>query len=448
MGLIKALTNSMGNIAGEQWREYFYCDSLSYDILAAIGKKRQTEGASNHHGADNIISNGAVIAVSPGQCMIIVEQGKVIDICADPGEYIYDNSTEPSIFYGPLGKQIISTFKNIGKRFTFGGEAPKDQRIYYFNTKELIGNKYGTPNPVPFRIIDKNIGLDTDIAIKCFGEFSYKISDPILFYTNVCGNFRSQYTKYNLEDQIKSELLSALQPAFAKVSKLGIRYSEVTAHIPEFTDAVNETLSVKWRQIRGIEVVSIGISSLTADEEDEDMIKELQRTAVLRDPRMAAARLTDAQAEALQSAAANEGAGAPMAFLGLGMANAASNSMNTQGLFSMSANNNPNIPMQNMTDKPKVNKDLSWTCSCGAVNDTGKFCHECGKPKPAPIGWQCTECNTINKGKFCVECGSKKPVGALQYKCDKCGWEPENPQNPPKFCPECGDPFGDEDIIK
>lgn len=446
MGLIKSLTTSTSNIISEQWKEYFYCEALQPDVLATIGLKKQSKGSSNTSGADNIISNGSVIAVADGQCMLIVEQGKIVEVCAEPGEFVYDTSTEPSVLCGDFGEQLGETFMNVARRFTFGGETPNDQRVYYINTKELIGNKYGTPNPIPFRVVDERIGLDTDITIRCFGEYSYKIADPILFYSNVCGNFSYEYTKYQIEDQMKSELLTALQPAFSKISQIGVRYSEIPAHTLEFTDAVNDILSEKWQKIRGIKVVSMGISSITADEEDEDMIKELQRTAVLRDPGMAAARLTDAQAEAIQSAAANESTGAAMAFLGLGMANTAANSMNTQNLFSMGAEQNQrNKEALSSSGKPSSE---TWRCSCGASDNTGKFCAECGSPKPAPSGWKCTECGTLNAGKFCTECGAKKPQDALQYKCDKCGWEPDDPANPPKFCPECGDPFGNEDVKK
>ena len=438
MGLIKALTASVGDVMGEQWKEYFYCDSLPADVIAAMGEKRNTKGKSNKRGADNIISNGSVIAVAPGQCMMIVEQGKVVEICAEPGEFIYDSSTEPSLFVGDLGEQVKKTLANIGKRFTYGGEAPKDQRVYYINTKEIMGNKYGTPQPVPFRVIDKNIGLDMDISIRCFGEYSFKISDPVLFFTNVCGNFAGIYTRKNIEPQLKTELLTALQPAFAEVSKCGVRYSEIAAHTEELTKAIDDVLSDKWHNIRGIEVVSMGISSVSASDEDEDLIKELQKTAVLRNPTMAAARLTDAQAEAIQNAAANENAGAAMAFMGLGMANMASNGLNAQGLYAM-GNQTPAQPAAEPTP-------TGWTCSCGTSGNTGKFCMECGSKKPEESGWNCPSCGTLNKGKFCMECGSKKPADALQYKCDKCDWEPEDPSHPPKFCPECGDPFGDEDI--
>jgi len=447
MGLIKAVLGAAGGVLGDQWKEYFYCEALPADVLVSKGEKKVSGRSSNRNGVDNIISNGSVIAIASGQCMLIVEQGKVVDVCAEPGEYVYDMSTEPSIFAGDLGDSIKEVFKNIGKRFTFGGEAPKDQRVYFVNTKELIGNKYGTPSPVPFRVVDQNIGLDVDISIRCFGEYSYKITNPLLFYTNVCGNVENDYERSEIDGQLKTELLTALQPAFAKISDMGIRYSSLPGHTMELADALNDVLSSKWRDLRGLEIVSLGVSSVKASEEDEKMIKELQRNAAFRNPNMAAAQLVGAQAAAMQAAASNQNAGPAMAFMGMNMANNAGG-MNAQSLFQMGQQpqyQQP-APQAAVAPAPKAAPAAdSWTCSCGAVN-TGKFCVECGSKKPEPVaGWTCS-CGAVNKGKFCQECGAKKPAGIPQYKCDKCGWEPADPTKPPKFCPECGDPFDDGDI--
>ena len=463
MGLIKAALGAAGGVMADQWLEYFYCDSLPENVMAVKGQKRSSGRSSNTRGSDNIISNGSVIAVADGQCMVIVDQGKVTEFCAEPGEFKYDAATEPSLFYGKLGKNILDTFKNIGKRFTFGGEAPKDQRVYYFNTKELIGNKYGTPSPVPFRVVDQRAGIDIDIAIRCFGEYSYRICDPILFYTNVCGNVSGDYTRDRLESQLKTELLTALQPAFAKISEQGIRYSALPGHTMEMADALNDVLSSKWRNLRGLEIVSFGVSSVKASEEDEAMLKELQRNAAFMDPTRAAAHLVGAQASAMQAAANNQNAGPAMAFMGMNMAGQAGG-VNAQSLYQMGAQQQaapaaagwtcacgqsgitgkfcPNCGKPKPAPAPAAG---SWTCSCGATA-TGKFCPECGKPRPADTGWTCS-CGAVNKGKFCAECGKPKPAGTPKYKCDKCGWEPEDPTHPPKFCPECGDPFDEGDIV-
>ena len=435
MGLIQAALSSAGTVLADQWKEYFYCDALDSNTLVTRGRKK-VSGLSSNRGSDNIISNGSVIAVADGQCMIIVDNGKIAELCAEPGEFKYDASSEPSIFSGSLGSSILETFKVLGKRFTFGGEIPKDQRVYYFNTKELVGNKYGTPSPVPFRVVDQRAGIDLDIAIRCFGEYSYRIANPILFYTNVCGNVTGDYTRAQLDNQLKTELLTALQPAFAKLSEMGIRYSSLPAHTGEIADALNDVLSAKWRDLRGLEIVSFGVSSVKANEEDEKLIKEMQRNAAYRDPTTAAAAIVGAQAQAMQNAASNAG-GAAVGFMGMNMA-AQSGGMNAANLYAMGAQQQPAAPAAPAAD--------GWTCPGCGKQALGKFCTECGTKKPAADGWTCPSCGKVNKGKFCSECGAKKPAGAPLYKCDKCGWEPEDPTHPPKFCPECGDPFDAGDV--
>ena len=423
MGLIKAGVGALGGVLADQWKEYFYCDALEADTLAVKGQKRTSRRSSNTKGNENIISTGSVIAVNEGQCMLIVEQGKVVEVCAEPGEFIYDASTEPTVFAGSLGKSILDTFRMVGKRFTFGGEAPKDQRVYYFNTKELVDNKFGTPNPVPFRVVDHKIGLDVDVSLRCSGVYSYRIADPLLFYTKVCGNVEGAYKRQNLESQLKSEFISALQPAFAKLSDLELRPNQIVAHTTALEEAMNDALGKKWGQLRGLQVVSIALGSLTLPEEDAEMIKQAQRTAILRDPTMAAATLTGARADAMKTAAGNQ-AGAMTGFMGMGFAQQAGG-VNAQQLYAMGQQAAP---------------AGGWKCACGAVA-SGKFCPECGAKKPAPANsWKCA-CGAENTGKFCPECGARKP----QYRCDKCGWQPEDPTKAPKFCPECGDRFDEND---
>lgn len=438
MGLIAAGLNAIGGTLASQWKEYFYTDALPDNVLATKAQK-QTKGrfGGRHNEDDNIISDGSVIAVADGQCMIIVDQGKIVDFCAEPGEYIYDLNGEPSIFYGAFnGEKIKAILKATFDRFSFGGQAGRDQRVYFFNTKEILGNKYGTPSPVPFRVVDNNIGLDVDISIRCFGEYSYRITNPMLFYTNVCGNVEGDYTRDQIDSQLKSELLTALQPAFARISEMGIRYSALPGHTTEIADALNDVLSEKWIDLRGVEIVSFGVNSVKASEEDENMIKELQRNAVFRNPNMAAAHLVGAQAQAMQDAAKNQG-GAFAGFMGMNMAQQ-TGGVNASQLFQMGATQQTAAQPQNAN---------AWKCACGATA-SGKFCPECGAKKPeakAAAGWTCS-CGAVNTGKFCAECGAKRPAGAPIYRCDKCGWKPEDPAHPPKFCPECGDPFDDQDI--
>ena len=406
MGLIKAGAGALGSTLADQWKEFFYCDAIDKDTLVVKGVKRVSSRSSNTRGSDNIISNGSGIAVADGQCMIIVEQGKIVEVCAEPGQFTYDTSTEPSIFAGSLGQSILDTFKLIGKRFTFGGDTGKDQRVYYFNTKEIVDNKFGTANPIPFRVVDSNIGLDLDTSVRCNGVYSYKLTNPLLFYTNVCGNVEQDYSREEIDSQLKTEFISALQPAFAKLSEMGMRPNQIPAHAEELSQLMNETLTRKWGEIRGISVVSIAMNPITLPEEDAKAIKELQRSAVMRDPTMAAANLVGAQADAMRTAAGNS-AGAMTGFMGMGMAMNAGG-VNVQNLYAMGQQQ-----AAPAAAAPAAPAAETWTCACGSVNT----------------------------GKFCPECGAKKPV----YRCNKCGWKPADPSKPPKFCPECGDPFDEGD---
>lgn len=392
MGLIKAGVGALGGTFADQWKEYFYCDSMEADVLAVKGRKRTGKRSSNTKGDDNVISNGSLIAVNEGQCMIIVENGAVKELCAEPGEFKYDSEMTPTIFEGKLGEKVKNLFSETARRFTFGGEAGKDQRVYYINTKEIIGNKYGTPSPIPFRVVDANIGLDIDIAIRCHGEYSYRITNPILFYKNVCGNVADDYTRDKIDSQLKAEFLTAMQPAFAKISGMGIRYSALPGHTMELADAMNSVMSAKWADVRGIEIIAVGVESVNASEEDEKMIKELQRNAVLRNPQMAAANLTGAQAAAMQSAAQNPN-GAMAGFMGMGFAQNAGG-INAQQLFAMG---------QQQTNP--ASQTAAWICACGSQN-TGRFCPQCGSANPN-AEWTCS-CGHVNKGKFCSECGKPR----------------------------------------
>ncbi len=463
MGLIKALTGSVSSTLGDQWLEYFYCDSLDKNVLCVKGQKRvNSKKSSNTKGSDNIISNGSIISVNEGQCMMIVDQGAIVEFTAEPGEFKFDKSTEGSIFQGGLGKGIFAT---IARRFKFGGDTGHDQRVYYFNLKELIDNKFGTAQPVPFRVVDNNVGLDIDVNVRCNGVFSYKITNPVLFYQNVCGNVTEAYTRDKIDTQLKTEFISALQPAFGRLSEMQMRPNQIMTHIPELEKAMNEALSEKWAELRGLEIVSIALGSVTLPKEDEQLIKELQRKAVYaHNPGMAGATLVEAQAEAMKTAAGNAN-GAAMGFFGMGMAQNAGG-MNAQQFYNMNQQQQMQQQQANANSwkcpscgatatgkfcpecgakKPEAQQANSWKCpSCGA-QATGKFCPECGTKKPEGTGaWKCS-CGAIVTGKFCPECGSKRPEGKKVYKCNKCGWTPADPTNPPKFCPECGDVFTEDD---
>ncbi len=432
MGLIKAGLGALGGTLADQWKEFFYCEAIDNDTLMVKGQKVIGNRSSNTKASDNIISNGSGIAVADGQCMIIVEQGKIVEVCAEPGEFTYDSSTEPTIFAGNLGESIINTFKLIGKRFTYGGDTGKDQRVYYFNTKEILDNKFGTQTPITFRVVDSRINFDVDVSLRCNGVYTFRLVDPLKFYTKVGGNVTESYSKEMLRDTMKTEFLSALGPALAKLSNLELRPNQIPAHTSELEVFLNEELAGEWGE-RGIGDVKVAINPPSLTDEDQQMLKDAQKAAMYRDPTMAGATLVGAQADAMRAAASNS-AGAMTGFMGMGMA-MNQGGVNAQNLFAMG--------QQQTAPAPAAD---GWKCACGAVNK-GKFCAECGAKKPeapAADGWKCA-CGTVNKGKFCAECGAKKPVGAPLYRCDKCGWEPSDPTNPPKFCPECGDRFNEND---
>jgi membrane protease subunit (stomatin/prohibitin family) len=450
MGLIKAAAGAIGGTLADQWKEYFYCDAMPKNVLAIKAQKRVSGRSSNTKGEDNIITTGSVIAVADGQCMIIVEQGKVLDVCSEPGEFIFDSGGEPSLFTGgDLAGNAVASLKSVWERFKFGGSPGKDTRVYYFNTLELIGNKYGTPNHVPFRVVDTNIGLDIDISIRCHGEYSYRVTNPILFYTNVCGNVTTPYVRETIDGQLKTELMTALQPAFARISAMGIRYSALPGHTMEIAEALNEVLSSKWRDLRGLEIVSFGVSSVNASKEDEEMIKQLQKSAIMRDPGMAAATLVGAQADAMRAAASNEATGPMMAFAGMNMA-AGAGGMNAQNLFAMQQQNQQQTQQQQQSQYNTASDGgfgaatsaaapAGWACACGHTGNTGRFCSECGQAQPAPpaaAGWACACGFTGNTGRFCSECGQPQPVAAPADWTCACG----QAGNTGNFCSGCGIP--------
>lgn len=457
MGLIRAGIGALGGTLADQWKEFFYCEAIDKEILVTKGQKRTTGRSSNTKGNDNIISNGSGIAVADGQCMIIVEQGKVVEVCAEPGEFTYDSSTEPSIFAGSLGRSIIDTFKTIGKRFTYGGDTGKDQRVYYFNTKEIGDNKFGTANPIPFRVIvDEALGMKMSVDLRCNGVFSYKIVDPLLFYTNVCGNVSDVYERSEIDPMLRGELMNALQPALAKIAAQRIMYYEIPGHTTEIVEALREELSADWREKRGLEVYSMALNSVSVPEDQRRKITQWEENAMLSNPNLAAAHLVGGQVSAMNKAAENEG-GAMTGFMGMGMAMNAGGA-NAQSLFGMGQQRQQSAAdswkcscgatasgkfCQNCGAK-KPEQPGTWNCKCGAVA-SGKFCPECGSPKPDNgEGWTCS-CGAVNKGNFCQNCGAKRPAGAPLYQCDKCGWKPSDPSHPPKFCPECGDVFDEND---
>lgn len=397
MGLIKAGAGALGGTLADQWKEFFYCDSMESDTLVVKGQKRTGSRSSNTKGNDNIISNGSGIAVADGQCMIIVEQGKIVEVCAEPGQFTWDASSEPSVFTGSLGEGIKKSFATVGKRFTYGGDTGKDQRVYYINTKEIIDNKFGTPNPFMFTVVNKKLGMDRTVSVRCNGVYSYKITDPVLFYTEIAGNVEQVYERGSIDGQLKTEFISALQPAFAKLSELELRPAQIPAHQMELEDAVNSVLKSKWTDRIGISVVSIAMNPITLADEDMKKIQQMEDAAAYgMNANMMAGRMGEATATAMENASSNPN-GAMNGFVGMGMAMNAGGA-NVQNLYAMGQ-------QQQQNQQPGSD---AWTCQCGLKNN-GNFCPSCGQPKPAQqADWFCQDCGTKNSGKFCQNCGKPK----------------------------------------
>lgn len=382
MGLIKATLQSINQTLKDQWLEVLSADSLDDNVLMTIATRRMSKNNSNYSNRDGVISNGSTIIVADGQCMIIVESGKIVELASEPGRYVYNNDLVPSVFAGNLGslfKNIKATVKDMAKRIAYGGDTRASQRVYFLNMKELVDNKFGTPTPIPFRVVDRNIGLDIDIDLQVSGTYSYKIENPITFYQNVAGNISDDYLREKLEGQLKSEFISSLQPAFSKLSELEIRPNQIPAHSTELEKILNEVLSEKWGTLRGLNIVSIGFNNINVKKEDAERIKKAQEFAMYRNPAMVAATMVGSQAEAMRTAAGNT-AGAMTGFMGMGMASAAGG-VNVNALFE-AANIQANI--NNFSNPKPLNNitNANWFCpECGQKNDRN-FCSSCGTKRP------------------------------------------------------------------
>ena len=359
MGLIKAVFNSASSVLADTWKDYFVCDSLDNNVLMVKGVKK----GAGLFDRNDVITNGSGIVVADGQCAIVVDDGLVVEVANEPGNYTFDTSKSPSIFDGGF-KGIKDTFMQMVERFTYGGVTNRDQHVYYINTKEIPGNMYGTASPVPFKVSDPSINLNLEVLLKCNGEYSIRVTNPVLFYKNVAGN-ADVYYKENLDSQMKSELLTALQPALAKLSSQGVSmYSDIPLHTFELADNLNEVLSSKWSELRGISIVSFGINSIAPRQEDLEKIQSRQESASLTDASQAAAHLAAAQAQAMRDAANNPN-GSVNAFMGINMAGSATSGISD--LYAQDAKNK---------------------------QQTGGFCPYCGSPLPVDA-------------MFCPKCGKQ-----------------------------------------
>ncbi len=361
MGIIRAAASAFGSVFEEQWKEFVTCDAMGMDTLMCRGYKRISDRSTNTRKDDNVLTNGSVLLVSDGQCVIVVSRGKVVDVCTEPGEHIFIDPSRPGGIRGFLS--------DVGTRMAFGGGdiQPITHRIYYVNMLECMDNPYFTPAPVAFRIHDPNTDLDIDMSVFAAGLYSYRISDPAKFYKLLAGNIGGSYTREKLTEQITSLLLTALGPALSRISEQGIRPYQAPEHIPELCNALREEMNGGWCGEHGLEIVSLALDSFAV--EGMGTIQTLQKDVVLQDVNMAAATITGATANAMQTAAAN-GAGGMMA----------------AALIAPQA-------------------EPGWVCSCGAVS-RGLFCPECGRRRSSE--WICA-CGQKNSGRFCSECGRANP---------------------------------------
>ncbi|MCL2503517.1 MAG: SPFH domain-containing protein [Coriobacteriia bacterium] len=369
--------------------------------------------------------------------MLVIENGKVADFCAEPGQYVYNNTIAPSLFGGGL-KDLTGSFMEVGKRFAAGGAPTDQQKVYYINIKEIIGNKIGWGN-IPFRDSE----FQMTVRVQGFGQYSFKITNPLLFYTNIAGNTTGEYKRDDLAGQMKAEVISALQPALGRIAQQQIAYDMLINYPREIGAALNAEMSAEWSERRGIEIVSMAMESVTVDEQSQKKIEQLQEARALSNPMMAAGRIAAGQATAMENAASNPG-GSVGAFMGMGMAQGAGG-MDAANLFQMGAQQQqqqqqqvPPAPQAPAPPAPAQGSADSWQCACGVLS-TGKFCQECGEKRPEPVSsdsWVCS-CGASSTGKFCMECGAKR-AEAEPAKCADCGWAVPDGQEKPKFCPECG----------
>lgn len=395
MGVFRALNKSISSVTRDIWKDYFYCESLNNNVLLARGIRRNA--TENNKGDANIISNGSTVIVNEGQAILIVRNGEVVDICNKAGVYTYEYDEQSDIPVKRATEGFKGFISDLTTRFSYAGETVEDHRVYYINTKDIVGNIFGTINPIPFRVVDYNIGLDIDISIRCNGEFSFQIVNPALFYRNISGNVQTEYRREEIESRLKTELLNALHPAIGQLSEMGVRYNQLAQYTTNLVDIMDNTLDALWGNTMGISLTSIAFGTIKADAEDEDTIKELQKVAVFRNPNMAAANLVSSQAEAMKLAASNQSAGPMMALASMNAM------MNTQSpAMSLMYQMQQNMPQPQQQIQPRD----SWKCQCGNFAN-GNFCNMCGNKKL--------------EGRTCPNCGTSFPYSLPIKFCSNCG---------------------------
>jgi membrane protease subunit (stomatin/prohibitin family) len=430
MGLLKAAASAISGSFADQWLDCIKAENMSDTTVMCQGTQMQPRkgklfGGSNTKGSQNVISNGSKIQVYPNQMMLLIEGGRIIDYCAEEGYYEVFTSQSPSLFNGELGASLKDTWE----RFKFGGIPSTSQQAIFINLQEIKGIKFGTRNPINY--FDNF--YNAELFIRCHGVYSIKITDPIKFFVECCPRNSSKVEINQINEQYLSEFLTALQASISQMSVDGVRISNVTSKAMELSKYMSEILDKDWKEDRGFEIKSVGISSISYDDESKELINMRNRGAMLGDPTIREGYIQGSVAEGMRNAGSNS-AGAMQGYMGMGMG------MNAAGGFMQAASSSNQAAAQAQAAQQAAAAQAraaaappqnSWTCSCGHSN-TGKFCMECGKPKPAPAGtWTCS-CGNVNTGKFCMECGQPKPAPSGSWTCS-CGQV-----NTGKFCANCG----------
>ena len=393
MGIIKAAISSISGALADQWLEVIESGEMGDDTVFCEGVK--VRKGENVKGSDGTVSNGSVIHVYSNQFMILVDGGKVVDYTAEEGYYKVDNSSMPSLFNG----QFKDALKESFERIKFGGVTSKKQKVFFINLQEIKGLKFGTRNPVNY--FDNF--YNAELFLRAHGNYSVKITDPLRFYAEAVPRNKSVVKMDDINEQYLAEFLEALQSAIGQMSVDGIRISHIQAKGRELGKYMASILDEEWKQMRGMEIQSVGIASISYDEESQKLINMRNKGAMLSDAAIREGFVQGSIAGGIEAAGSNS-SGAANAFMGMGFG------MNTAGGFlnTASANNMAQMQMQQQAQATQAASAPagSWTCECGSVN-TGKFCPECGKPAQK-TEWFCTECGAKNTGKFCSECGKAR----------------------------------------
>lgn len=426
MGIVKAFFDAASGSLADQWLEVIEADEMSDTTVFTKGVKvrKNDKRNNNKKGTEDSISNGSIIHVYPGQFMMLVDGGKIIDFTADEGYYRVDNTAAPSLFAGELGKAIVDTFKRVA----YGGVPSHAQKAYFINLQEIKGIRFGTRAPVNY--FDNF--YNSELFLRAHGNYSIKITNPIKFYTEVIPKNADRVDINQVNEQYLSEFLEALTAAINQMSADGIRISHVASKSRELSQYMANELDASWRENRGFEVLSVGIASVSYDDESKELINMRNKGAMLGDPNVREGYVQGSVARGMEAAGSNEG-GATGAFVGMGVGMGAAG-----GFVGTASETNRRMIEAEREEKAAAAAaaPAGWDCTCGKKGNTGNFCTDCGTKKPTPAaGWNCSCGKTGNTGNFCPNCGSKKPVESSDWFCAHCGTKNSGAG---KFCTTCG----------